>query len=85
MTAALPQPSRHTRRRHTCLAPSRCRIAVRRRVRLRPARGPDLGMLMALLHAADADLRSGRAAEQDAQGALLATVLGAVSDDGTSR
>jgi hypothetical protein len=31
-------------------------------------------MLMALLHAANADLRSGRAAEQDAQGALVATV-----------
>ena len=42
-------------------------------------------MFMALVHAANAELRSGRVAEEDAQGALVATVLSAVSDDGTSR
>ena len=42
-------------------------------------------MFMALVHAANAELRSGRVAEEDAHGALVATVLGAVSDDGTSR
>jgi hypothetical protein len=42
-------------------------------------------MFMALVHAANADLRSGRAAEEDVHGARVATVPGAVSDDGTSR
>jgi hypothetical protein len=42
-------------------------------------------MLMALVHAANVELRSGRVAEEDAHGALAATVLGAISDDGTSR
>jgi len=42
-------------------------------------------MFMVLVHAAHGGLRSGRVAEEDAQGALVATVLSAVSDDGTSR
>jgi hypothetical protein len=42
-------------------------------------------MLMALVHAADAELRSGRVAEEDAVAALVAALLGAVSDGGTSR
>jgi hypothetical protein len=47
--------------------------------------GLDLWMFMALAHAANAELRSGRAAEEDAHGALVATVLGAVDDDRSSR
>ena len=42
-------------------------------------------MFMPRVHAANAELRSGRAAEEYAHGALVATVLGAVSEDGTSR
>jgi hypothetical protein len=42
-------------------------------------------MFMALVHAANAELRSGRVAEEDAHGAPVATVLGAVSDDGPIR
>jgi AcrR family transcriptional regulator len=38
-----------------------------------------LSMLMALTHAASAELQSGRIPEQDAEDALLATVLGAIS------
>ena len=42
-------------------------------------------MFTARVHATNAELRSGRVAEEDAHGALVATVLGAVSEDGTSR
>jgi hypothetical protein len=41
-------------------------------------------MFTALVHAANAELRSGRAGEEDAHGALVATVPRAVSD-GKSR
>jgi TetR/AcrR family transcriptional repressor of mexCD-oprJ operon len=37
-----------------------------------------LAMLMALMHAGSAEMRAGRASEADAEGALVATVLGAV-------
>jgi AcrR family transcriptional regulator len=37
-----------------------------------------LAMLIALIHAASAELQAGRVAEQDAEAALIATVLGAV-------
>ena len=37
-----------------------------------------LSMVLALVHAASAELRSGRMRDEDAEGALLATVLGAV-------
>jgi AcrR family transcriptional regulator len=39
-----------------------------------------LSMVLALIHAASAELRSGRMREEDAEGALLATVLGAVGE-----
>ena len=38
-----------------------------------------LSMVLALIHAASAEVQAGRVPEQDAEGALLATVLGAVS------
>jgi AcrR family transcriptional regulator len=38
-----------------------------------------LSMVLALIHAASAELQAGRVTEQDAEDALLATVLGAVS------
>jgi AcrR family transcriptional regulator len=44
-----------------------------------------LGMCLALVHAASAELRAGRVAEEDAQAALVATVLGAVTDQSASR
>jgi TetR/AcrR family transcriptional regulator, mexCD-oprJ operon repressor len=39
-----------------------------------------LSMILALVHAASAELQAGRIPERDAESALLATVLGAVSD-----
>jgi hypothetical protein len=39
-------------------------------------------MFMALVHAANAELRFGRVAGEDAHGALVATVLGAISTTG---
>jgi AcrR family transcriptional regulator len=44
-----------------------------------------LSMLMALIHAASAEVRAGRIAEADAEAALVATVLGAVTDPGRPR
>jgi AcrR family transcriptional regulator len=44
-----------------------------------------LGMLMALVHAASGELRAGRVAEEDAQAALVASVLGAVRSQGSAR
>jgi AcrR family transcriptional regulator len=44
-----------------------------------------LGMFMALVHAASGELRAGRVAEADAEAALVATVLGAVSTHGAAR
>ena len=41
-----------------------------------------LGMLMALVHAASAELRAGRVPEDEAEAALVATVLGAVAGPG---
>jgi AcrR family transcriptional regulator len=43
-----------------------------------------LGMLMALVHAASGELRAGRVREEDAQAALVATVLGAVTEHSTT-
>jgi AcrR family transcriptional regulator len=39
-----------------------------------------LSMLLALIHAASGELRAGRISDDDAEQALLATILGAVSD-----
>jgi AcrR family transcriptional regulator len=44
-----------------------------------------LAMLMALVHAGSAELRAGRVPEAGAEGALVATVLGAVSPDSCGR
>ena len=44
-----------------------------------------LAMLMALVHAASAELRTGRVLEADAEAALVATVLGALSAKPTDR
>jgi len=46
------------------------------------APGWHLAMLMALTHAASAELRAGRVPEDEAEAALLATVLGAVATPG---
>jgi len=46
------------------------------------APGWHLAMLMALTHAASAELRAGRVPEDEAEAALLATVLGAVARPG---
>jgi AcrR family transcriptional regulator len=40
-----------------------------------------LAMLLALVHAASGELRAGRVADQDAEGPLVATVLGALAGD----
>jgi AcrR family transcriptional regulator len=44
-----------------------------------------LSMLMALVHAASAELRAGRVPEEHAEAALVATVLGAVATPRTQR
>jgi AcrR family transcriptional regulator len=44
-----------------------------------------LSMLLALVHAASAELRAGRISADDAERALLATILGAVSEDQAAR
>jgi AcrR family transcriptional regulator len=44
-----------------------------------------LGMFMALVHAASAELRAGRVADEDAQAALVATILGAITDQPASQ
>ncbi len=44
--------------------------------------GWHLSMLMALVHAGSAELRAGRVPEDDAEAALVATVLGAVASPG---
>jgi TetR/AcrR family transcriptional repressor of mexCD-oprJ operon len=41
-----------------------------------------LSMLLALIHAASGELRAARIPDADAEAALVATVLGAVSGDG---
>ena len=46
------------------------------------APGWHLAMLMALIHAASAELRAGRVPEDQAEAALVATVLGAVASPG---
>ena len=45
--------------------------------------GWHLAMLMALTHAASAELRAGRVPEDKAEAGLVATVLGAVASPGT--
>jgi AcrR family transcriptional regulator len=48
------------------------------------AAGWHLAMLMALTHAASAELRAGRVPEDEAEAALVATVLGAVASPDTA-
>jgi AcrR family transcriptional regulator len=47
--------------------------------------GWHLSMLLALVHAASAELRAGRVATDQAEAALVATVLGAVASPGAQR
>jgi hypothetical protein len=42
-------------------------------------------MLLALIHAASAELRAGRVPTDEAEAALVATVLGAVASPGPQR
>ena len=44
-----------------------------------------LAMLMALIHAGSAEVRAGRVPETDAEAALVASVLGAITDPGAPR
>jgi hypothetical protein len=43
-----------------------------------------LAMLLAIIHAASGELRAGRVAEDDVEGAMIATVLGAIAPDAGS-
>jgi AcrR family transcriptional regulator len=87
ITTQLPQAELHAKHRSVveCLEPLVARGQRDGSFRSDVPAAWHLSMLLALIHAASAELRAGRIPEDDAEAALLATAVGAVSDRSAKR